>query len=126
MDKKKIFQLHSEHNEWLNRLDFYKQDIKFLADRVEEISAKNSDKEVLALCEHYSNSLDIQLNEAQKLKHAIKNHEKLVKQEIHLNPIAVDHRSMDDHAQEREAIERFELIFTELRKELLRFFSKWM
>ena len=126
MDKKKIFQLHDEHKEWLNRLDFYKQDIKFLAERVAEISAKNTDKDILTSCEHYTNTLDIQLNEAQKLKHAIKRHEKLVEQEIQQNPVAVDHRSMDDHAQEREDVERFEQLFGELRKELIRFCSKWM
>lgn len=126
MDKKKIFELHNEHREWLNRLDFYKADIKFLAERVEEISSKNIDREVAAMCDHYRNLLDIQLNEAQKLKHAIDRHEKLVEKEIEHNLVAVDHRSIDDHTGERADVETFEQLYSEQRKELIRFFSKWM
>jgi hypothetical protein len=33
---------------------------------------------------------------------------------------------MEDHAPEREKMERFEELFASLRKELLSFLSKWM
>ncbi|MFZ4542842.1 MAG: hypothetical protein ACOYOA_02245 [Saprospiraceae bacterium] len=126
MDKKKIYELHNEHKEWLNKLDFYKADLKFLGDRVAEIASKNTDKEVSAQCDHFANQIEIQLNEAQKLKHSIKRHEKQIEIEVENNPIAVDHRSMEDHAHEREDMDTFERIYGEQRKDLIRFFSKWM
>jgi transposase len=126
MGKKKIFELHAEHKDWLNRLDFHKADIKFLVNRVAEISSKNTEKEVTAMCDHYTNLLEIHLNEAQKLKHAIKKHEHLVEQELSQNPVAVDHRRMEDHEKERLDIEKFEQLYSAQRNELLRFCSKWM
>src|SRR6187455_2073598 len=53
MEGTKIDVLHSEHREWLSKLDFYKDDIMILRKRIEEIAMKNTSRDVLAMVEHF-------------------------------------------------------------------------
>lgn len=126
MEQKKLYVLHAEDKEWLNRLRFYKEEMDFLQSRIEEIVPKYTDKEVLASCEHFSNQLTLQRHAAQKLKHAIKRDEQRVEANIIANPIAVDHRSIGDHLVERHEIDTFERLYHEFKSDLVTFFSKWM
>jgi hypothetical protein len=126
MEKKKIYSLHTEDKEWLNRLRFYKDEMKFLQSRIEEITSKYTDKDVLAQCEHFSNQLELQKSAAQKLKHAIERDEKRLEADIVANPVASDHRSVEDHVTEREDIDTFERLYYEFKADLVNFFVKWM
>ena len=60
------------------------------------------------------------------LKHFIKHDEKALNNNINSNPVAVDHRKTEDHAQERDEIESFENNFNALRKEFNKFLSDKM
>ena len=60
------------------------------------------------------------------MNHDIKQHVNKIEESIINNPIASNHRKMDDHAEEREKMIRFEELFAELRKDLLSFLSKWL
>jgi hypothetical protein len=46
--------------------------------------------------------------------------------EVNSNPVAVDHRKVENHLAEEEFIVYFEKNFAELRGEYNRFLSKWM
>lgn len=124
--KESIYKQHEENTDWLNRLDFYKEDIKILTKRLEEIAAKNSATEVLSEVERFQNQFIIQNNNIDEIKHLVKENESLLKKEIESNPVAVDHRKMEYHEKEKELVEAFEKNFNTLREDYNTFSSKWM
>ncbi len=124
--KESIYKQHEENTDWLNRLDFYKEDIKILTKRLEEIASKNSAAEVLSEVERFQNQFIIQNNNIDEIKHLVKENEDLLKKEIESNPVAVDHRKMEYHEKEKELVEAFEKNFNSLRDDYNTFSSKWM
>lgn len=121
-----IYTQHAENTEWLQKLDFYKDELRILTGRLEEISSKYTDKEVLAEVEHFQNQWIIQRNNIDEIAHTIRAHEQTLIDEINNNPVAVDHRKTEYHAKEQELVEGFEKNFNEIREAFNRFASKWM
>ena len=66
-----IYKQHEENVEWSNKLDFYKDEIKILQNRLEEIAAKNNHKDVLALVEQFQNRLIIHRNTIDEIQHKV-------------------------------------------------------
>lgn len=126
MEKKYVYDLHTDHTDWLEKLAFYKDEIKVMESRVAEIASKNSKPEVRAFVEQFQNRLIIQKEHLDILKHEINEHEGYLQKNIDNNPVAADHRKLNDHPKHREAMESYEKIFNEFRKELMGFLSKWM
>ena len=124
METKPLYELHNEHVGWLNKIDFYKGEVKILKNRIAEIAAKNNGKEILAQVEHFQNQLIVQANNMDELRHSIKEHEAYLRKNAAENPIAVDHRTFNDHSKMREDVHSFEKVFNELRHELNAFLSK--
>lgn len=124
--KTNIIDQHSEHKKWLSSLAFYKDEIKVMQKRIEEVISKNTSKEVAVKIEHFQNQLFIQDSNISKLQHHIQHEENVIQNSIKENPIASDHRLAEDHKEEREMVEGFEKHFKELKTELNTFLSKWM
>ncbi|MBK7390760.1 MAG: hypothetical protein KBH11_00850 [Bacteroidia bacterium] len=124
MEGIKMEVLHQEHLEWLNKLDFYKDDIAILKRRIEEVAAKNTGHDVMAMIEHFQNQLIIQRNELDEFRHAIKEHENELEAAVKSNPTATNRQRLSDDPMLRTRMERYETIFNELRMELYRFLSK--
>ena len=124
--KTSIYSQHQEHSQWLNILSFYADDILIMQKRIEEIARKNNAKEVNLKIEHFQNQLIIQKNNMDEIKHTIKQDERHLQAEVLKNETAVDHRKVEDHAQEREDLKAFENNFNKLRKELNVFAAQWM
>lgn len=126
MEKKYVYDLHAEHKEWLNKIAFYKDEIKVMRHRLSEVATKNTDKEVQALVEHFENQLIVQDEQADITRHDVKEYENVIEDHLKKNEIAADHLKWNDHTQMRDRIETFERIFNDLRKELIGFLAKWM
>lgn len=122
--KTRIYDQHIEHSEWLMKLSFYADESKIIQKRIDEISVKNSAPEVRMEIEHFQNQLFIQNKNLQNLKQTIKLEEKSLITSIIKNPIASDHRKIEDHVIERESIEQFEKLFNEYRREVKAFLSR--
>ncbi len=122
----KLYTQHAEHTEWMNKLKFYADEIILMKGRLEEITSKNNQADVLANVEHFQNQFIIQKNNIDELSHTIKVDEGALEKEVNKNPVAVDHREMPSHAGEKEAIDAFEKNFNELRAEFKTFAAKWM
>ncbi|MDI1305602.1 MAG: hypothetical protein PSX42_12280 [bacterium] len=112
--KKTIYQLHEEHKTWLNKLSFYKDELKIMDNRILEVAKKNTSSEVRALADHFNNL------------HDIKSHELYLEAAVLDNPNDIDTEKFSDHKKHRESITIFEKLFKELREELIDFLSKWM
>lgn len=121
-----IYKQHEENVDWSHKLDFYKDEIKILQNRLEEVAGKNNQKEVLALVGQFQNQLIIHRNTIDEIQHKVNISEDKLRAEINKNPVATDHRKVEYHQTEQEEIQIFEKVFHELREEFNRFVSKWM
>jgi hypothetical protein len=121
-----IYTQHEENTEWTNKLNFYRDEIKILQDRLEEIADKNNHEDVLKSVSHFQNQWIIQRNNIDEIMHNVKINEEKLQAEIKSNPVAVDHRKVAYHEEEKEAVESFEKVFNGLRTEFNTFASKWM
>lgn len=124
--KTSIYSQHYEHTEWLNVLSFYTDDIKIMQKRIEEIAKKNTNHETMAQVEHFQNQLIIQQKNIYDMRKHIQKDEKILVAKVNENIVAVDHRKIEDHDEERQNIASFEKIFEDLRKNLNRFLAKCM
>lgn len=122
--KTSIYSQHYDHSGWLNKLDFYNDEMKIMQQKLEEVNSKNTAIEVRKSVEHFQNQLFIQKNNSDKLRHHIKREEKEIQNSIKSNPVAVDHRKTEDHTEERSMMESFEKNFNLLRKEFNAFLSE--
>jgi hypothetical protein len=116
-NKTYIFELHSDHVEWLKALTFYEEEIEVLKKRLAEVSSKNSNVDVKKAVEKFQNKLIIQKNEIDLLKHYINQNENELTIEVKANPIASDHRKVDDNLPLRERYEIFGKLFADLKNE---------
>lgn len=121
---KPIAELHAENTEWIKKLDFYADEIKVMTNRISEIAAKNTAADVMGQVEHFQNQFIIQKNHIDELRHAVNDHETYIVNRIKENPVASDHRKLNDHPVLRDRMNAFEKIFSELRSELNKFLSK--
>lgn len=122
----KIYSQHSENTEWSNKLNFYRDELDILKKRLAEIAAKNNQQEVMKEVEHFQNQFIIQSNNIDEIAHTVRMNEKTLVEEMRKNPVAVDHRKVDDHTDERELVNGFEKNLIEIRNEFNRFASKWL
>lgn len=121
----KMPELHQLHKAWANKLSFYRDEIKSLEKRVEEIASKYTATEVLAMIEHFQNQIKIQRNEMDILMHDINAEEKELQENISENPTAWDRRKAA-HTTINERMITFEKLFAEMRRELIGFAAKYM
>lgn len=121
-----IYIQHAENNEWINQLEFYKDELHILKDRLEELTSRNTNHDFLTQVEHFQNQWIIQQNNIDEIAHAVRQNEQLLVAEIKRNPVAVDHRKQTYHEEERKMLTAFEHNFNELRSEFNRFCAKWM
>ena len=122
----KIYTQHADHTEWLSKMKFYTDEITILKNRLGEIASKNNQKDVLAQVEHFQNQLIIQKNNIDEISHIINVDEDLIKKEVEKNHVAIDHREMPSHNEEKNQVEVFEKNFNDLRAEFKIFAAKWM
>jgi hypothetical protein len=126
MEQKYVYDLHSDHKEWLNKVNFYKDDLKVMRHRLSEILLKNSSIEVRAMAEHFQNQYILQDERADILRHDVNISMQMLETTINDNPTAIDHRKVNDDDSLRDAVETYERIFSELRQDSINFFAKWM
>ena len=124
--KSSIFTQHQEHEAWMNKLAFYDDEIVIMQNRISEITSKNTSKDVLAKVEHFQNQLIIQKKHIDDLRHKIRRDEKKLEANINANPVASDHRKIEDHSDERAFMEGFELNINEIRSHLNHFLAQHM
>ena len=124
--KANIIDQHFENQDWLKRLDFYKEEITILKERLDEVTSKNTAPDFLKDVEHFQNQFIVQRNNIDELGHFIKKNEQGLVKEVNANPVAVDRRKVDSHENESDFISYFEKNFAELRTDYNKFLSKWM
>ncbi len=127
MSKISITHLSNAHNDWLRSLDFYKQEIKILKNRLTEIAGKNSHKEVLAQVEHFENQFSIQANNINRLSHDIKANVSVAGVEAKSSGAGyIDGDLLTQHSYIGQKFEAEEKTINELRYDFNQFAAEWM
>jgi hypothetical protein len=119
-----IAEQHKENKSWLETLKFYKDEINLLRNRLGEVASKNSAKDIKIQVSHFENQLIINDEQLDELNHDIKINQAEIEQNIADNPIASDHRKVEDHTELRDRFTTFEQIFKQLREEMNEFLAK--
>ena len=126
MKTEKVYTQHEENKTWMSNLLFYRDEIKVMENRLQEIASKNTSKEVLSQVEHFQNQFVIQKETIDTIKHEINLSNDLITLEANKNMTAIDHREIKDHSIVRDNMESFEKVFHSLKTEFNTFLSKWM
>ncbi|BAU55058.1 hypothetical protein MgSA37_03239 [Mucilaginibacter gotjawali] len=77
-----IKQINDLHNDALRGLEFYKQELTILQERLEEIAADNTDVEVLEKVDHFQNQFIIHQRYIDDLMHDIRKNLKHIEEEV--------------------------------------------
>ena len=121
-----IAQVNTEHAEWLKGLEFYKEEIHILENRLEEIASKNTAFEARQGIEHFQNQFLVQRNNIDELRHKIKEHISIFRKSAELLEEVVEDERLADHENLKDEYLSFEKIMRELRLEFNVFLGKWM
>lgn len=114
---------HHEHKTWLNKLDYYRDELKIMRKRLEEVAGKSTNRRVLALIEQFQNQLIVQRNNLDELRHEVKQYENRLEKKMEKNFNAAAHEEDDDYLNRKDEVKSFERIFDNLRKEIIQFFA---
>lgn len=127
MIKERISAMSDAHSEWLKALEFYKDDLNILKERLTEIAGKNTGKDAEAQMEHYENQLKVQLQNIDNLHHEIlANLSKTAAQAQENTAGYVDAALIKADDLQKEAFTAIEKVINELRQDFNAFAAKWM
>ena len=115
-----------EHTEWINKLDFYKNDIGILEQRLTEIAGRNSVSEARAGIEHFQNQFIVQRNNIDELKHAINENAHLAFEDAKAHAGRIDSDRLGVYKNLESQVKAFEKVVNELRQEFNQYAVKWM
>ncbi|NOT94184.1 hypothetical protein [Ferruginibacter sp.] len=118
----KLDQYRHEYRTWQRMLEFFKQENAFLKTRLSEVVDRNTDKEFLALAEHFQNQFIIKDDFIAELKHDINEMETILKTTTTPLKNMPDKRVEAKHIKLRNEIEYLEKNFTQLKNE----FNKYL
>lgn len=121
-----IKHINNLHNDALRSLDFYKQEIGFLTDRLEEIAADNTGREVAEKVEYFQNQFLIQHNNIDELKHRMHENLNKIENQVKESVGFVSQSSATENVELYDEYLAEEKILNEIRLDFKRFASKWM
>jgi len=125
--KHKIASMSNEHTTWLSALDFYKQDLSTLRNRLTEIAGKYTDKAISGEIEHFENQFKVQSVNIDILHHNINENLSATAVQVQNNTAGyIDDELLKKHAMHQEMFAGLEKTINDLRHDFNHFASKWM
>ena len=121
--KEQLMEMHTEHNEWQNKIKFYRGELKKLNSQLDEIVGRKPSSGVMASIEHFQNQFTIQNEVLDIMRHDFKQHENAIEAK-HNNLNASDPGLVENHESHRERLAQFEKLFHDLRDEFHEFTQK--
>jgi uncharacterized coiled-coil DUF342 family protein len=115
--KEQLLEMHSEHNEWQNKIKFYRDEIKGLNNQLSEMVTKGISPLTLASIEHFQNQFILQNEHLDIMRHDFKQHENNI-EAIQKGLPDTQHEALTgNHETHREKLDQFVKIFHDLRSE---------
>lgn len=112
----------TEHNEWLQGLSFYRDDIAILEGRLLDVASGETSFEVNREIEHFQNQFIIQRNTMDELRHSIREHHT----GFGMAMAKEDPGDGDGRSKEHEVLKDQYLSFEKVMNELRRDFNLFM
>lgn len=118
--KKTISEVHFQHKLWINELNFYKEDLLILKERLENSSMdqNNNRREVLL------NFVDLKFKTIEVLIHSIHENEKAAVASGKLHIRRIDYLATADHLFILDKMVMFAKEFKKLKKDILQYLKK--
>ena len=126
MQTTSIKKIDSGHNEWKNALGFYKDELNIFKNRLTEVTAKNTTREIMQMVEHFQNQFLIQGENIDILKHDINEHLHHMVEEAQLKAGHVNKEEIPIHFLLKDRFENEQKVFTDLKQEFEQFLGKVM
>ena len=118
--------LHFEHEHWRSELLFWKDEIRSFNNRLEDLVARWTDKEVLAQLEHYQNEFILHQGRIDEFLEGIEKHEHRMAGKSMAGEISMDTVLVKNHMEFREEMEVQRQMFHTLKKEFFAFLTRYM
>jgi hypothetical protein len=116
----------TEHQEWLQAIEFYDKELDILEERLAEIITKNTGTDARAGAEHFQNQFIVQRNNIDELRHSIREHAHKTAEDAWAHAGHIHTELVAEHADVKENFSSFEKIIKDLRSEFNDYLSKWM
>lgn len=114
------------NNDGLRGIAFYRQELGILQERLQEVAADNTAREVQERVDHFQNQFLIHENYLAELKHDIHTNDEDIEAELMHTGNLVSQEVAAEHTRIHERYVNEEKILNELRHEFNRFASEWM
>ena len=118
--KKYLSDLHKEHVDWSEHLNFFKDEIGSFKHKLEEIVTNNSETRILAQVEHFQNQFIRQEEVIDELMHEINVEEDKVVRNAK-GDVESDHTLGDENMELVDQMKTFDKIYDELKDEFNQF-----
>lgn len=118
--------LHFEHQNWKSEMDFWKDELKTFNNRLSELITRYTSKEVLKQMEHYQNEFALHSGVIDDLQETIEKHEASIAGHSQTGNESMDIALVKTHMNFREKIETQRQIYVDMKKNFLRFLTKYM
>lgn len=116
----------NEHQEWLSKIEFYKDDFIVLQKRLDEIVVKNNSKEVMVEVEHFQNQFILYREQFDEMRHNINEHMNKFKSDVEHHAGHVDTTLVANHEKMGSDVATLEKVINEIRHDFNLFLAKWM
>lgn len=122
-NKKNANELHTEHKEWVNRLEFVRDEIHSFKNRLSELLQNTENNDVRAHAEHYQNQF-IRHNEViDELVHDINEEEHKMVVAVKKSNVAADENEFAENDKLVDRMETFDKIYGELKSDFMKYLS---
>ena len=116
----------AEHQDWLKRLEFYRDEIEILRKRLAEVNDKNTSLDARAGVEHFQNQFIVQRNNIDELRHAINEHAHRAFEDARAHAGHIEDTLVTEHEKIGMDVKLFESVINDLRQEFNVFLTRWM
>jgi len=116
-----VAQLSKECNAWRETLRSYRYEFTRLRNRLADLAARQTQREVLLEVEHLDNQFHIQLINIHDLKHAIKLHQRQLESAMAANNGTIPENLISQHENLYDDYQQLEHTLQELRQEFEHF-----
>jgi predicted nucleic acid-binding Zn-ribbon protein len=121
-----ITHVGNRHTDAVRGLTFYRDELKIMNARLDEVASKNNSFEARQGIEHFYNQFAIQEKNIHDIKHKIDQHVEDMGREAQGHQGRVEEIHVNMEKQLLEEYSELERVIAELRHEFNRFLSKWM
>ena len=124
--KHSLHNLYDEYNSYIRANDFYKQEIKYLQKRLEDVAKRNTDKEIMAQVEQFQNQFIVLKEDVDVLNKEVKAGLKIVEKQINKKPTHADEKTITVENPHSKKFHSLEKDFAGERLRFNKFLSKYL